>query len=58
VLNNKLSFKAYIARRIVVGWGVARLIRNLLTKIELRTEAVVKIIKIVLIPSLVYRSEV
>ena len=58
VLDNKLSFKAYVVRRMVVGWGVARLIRNLLTKIELRTEAVVKIIKIVLVPSLVYRSKV
>jgi sporulation protein YlmC with PRC-barrel domain len=58
VLDNKLSFKAYVARRTVVGWGVARFIRNLLTKIELRTEAVVKIIKIVLVPSLVYRFKV
>jgi len=58
VLDNKLSFKAYVARRTAIGWGVARFIRNLLTKMELRTEAIVKIIKIVLVPSLVYRSEV
>ena len=58
VLDNKLSFKAYIARRKIVGWDVARLIRNFLTKIELKTEAIVKIIKIVFIPSLVYRSKV
>jgi hypothetical protein len=57
-LDNKLSFTAYMARRTVVGWGVARLIRNLITKIGLRTEAIVKIIKTILIPSLVYRSKV
>jgi len=49
---------AYIVRRIAAGWGVARLIRNLTTKIGLRMEAIVKIIKTILIPSLIYRSKV
>lgn len=47
-----------MAKRTVVGQGIARLIRNLLTKIGLKIEALVKIIKTVLIPVLVYRSKV
>jgi len=57
-VDNKLSFKFYVVRRTAAGWGVARLIRNLLLKMGIRTEALVKMIKTILVPTLIYGSEV
>jgi len=56
--NNKIMFRKYIEIRIALRWGVVNLIKKLSYNIGLYIKGIIKLIKIVLIPILIYRLKV
>jgi hypothetical protein len=57
-IDNRLSFKKHVTARAAQGWGITKMIKKLTQDMGLRTEATLKLIKTVLVPTLTYGSEV
>jgi len=57
-LNDKIMFRKYIETRTALRWGVANLIKKLFCDMGLCIKGTIKLIKTILIPTLIYRLEV